>query len=71
MPNLQHDAILREAARAIYDEVYPSDEWAPYSFDEAERYTTVQYRQAIGAAQQARSILAAPGVQLPLPVLAL
>lgn len=70
MPNLQHDATLREAARAIYNEVYPSEEWAPYNFEEAERYATVQYRQAIGAAQQARSILAAPGVQLTLPVLA-
>lgn len=69
MPNLQHDATLRDAARAIYNEVYPSDEWAPYSFEEAERYATVQYRQAVSAAQMAKAALAVPGVQLSLPVM--
>jgi hypothetical protein len=47
---MQHDLQLRAAARAIYDACYPSDEWAPVGFDEAERFRTVHYRQAVGAA---------------------
>jgi hypothetical protein len=57
---LQHDVRLRAAARAIYDTCYPGDEWAPVGFDEAERYRTVHYRQAVGAALEARALLAAP-----------
>ncbi len=45
------------AARAIYDACYPSEDWAPVGFDEAERFRTVHYRQAVGAAQQARAVL--------------
>jgi hypothetical protein len=67
---MQHDLQLRAAARAIYDACYPSEEWAPCSFDEAERHGTVHYRQAVGAAQQARAVLASRGEQLPLPVMA-
>jgi hypothetical protein len=55
---MQHDLQLRAAARAIYEACYPSDEWAPFGFDEAERYGTIHYRQAVGAAQQARAALA-------------
>lgn len=55
---MQHDLRLRAAARAIYDACYPSEEWAPLGFDEAERYGTIHYRQAVGAAQQARGALA-------------
>lgn len=54
---MEHDLQLRAAARAIYDACYPSEEWAPVGFDEAERYRTVHYRQAVGAAQQARAVL--------------
>jgi hypothetical protein len=67
---LQHDQLLRAAARAIYDACYPGEEWAPVSFDEAERYATVHYRQAVGAALAARAVLASRGEQLPLPVFA-
>lgn len=67
---MQHDLRLRAAARAIYEQCYPSDDWAPWSFDEAERYGTVHYRQAIGAAQSARSVLTSPDQQLVLPALA-
>ena len=67
---MQHDLRLRAAARAIYEECYPSEEWAPWSFDEAERYRTVHYRQAIGAALSARSVLQANEQQLALSVLA-
>lgn len=67
---VQHDLQLRAAARAIYDACYPSEEWALVSFDEAERYGTVHYRQAVGAAQQARAVLATRGEQLALPVFA-
>ncbi|MHA6724310.1 hypothetical protein [Sphingomonas sp. RS2018] len=63
---MEHDLRLRAAARAIYDACYPGDEWAPVGFDEAERCATVHYRQAVGAAQQARAVLAAQGEQLPL-----
>jgi hypothetical protein len=66
---MQHDLQLRAAARAIYENVYPSKEWAPIGFDDAERYGTVHYRQAVGAAQDARAVLAAPHQQLPLPAI--
>jgi hypothetical protein len=57
---MQHDVRLRAAARAIFDACYPSDDWSPVRFDEAERYQTVHYRQAVEAAHEARSELAAP-----------
>lgn len=66
---MEHDLPLRAAARAIYDACYPSSDWTPVGFDQAERYATVHYRQAVDAAQQARSVLASRGEQLPLPVL--
>jgi hypothetical protein len=55
--SMEHDLRLRAAARAIYDACYPNEEWAPCTFDEAERFGTVHYRQAIGAAQQAARVL--------------
>jgi len=58
---MQHDLRLRAAARAVYDNVYTS---AQFSFDDAERFATVEYRQAVGAAQDARSVLAAQHEQL-------
>lgn len=63
---MQHDQRLRAATRAIYNSVYPGDEWTPISFEEAERCRTVHYRQAVDAAQRARNVLTAPGEQLPL-----
>lgn len=60
---MEHDLRLRAAARAIYDACYPSDEWAPVGFEEAERFKTIHYRQAVGAAQQARSVLSDQAVQ--------
>ena len=60
---MEHDLQLRAAARAIYDACYPSEEWAPVGFEEAERFKTVHYRQAVGAAQQARVVLNDRAVQ--------
>lgn len=57
---MRHDVRLRAAARAIYDACYPGDEWAPVGFEETERCGTVHYRQAVGAALEARAALAAP-----------
>ena len=57
---MQHDVQLRAAARAIYDTCYPGEEWSPVGFEEAERCRTVHYRQAVGAAIEARAVLAAP-----------
>lgn len=57
---LQHDVRLRAAARAIYDACYPGDEWAPVGFEEAGRCRTIHYRQAVGAALEARTVLTAP-----------
>ena len=51
---MQHDMSLRAAARAIYDACYPSDDFAPVGFDEAERCGTIHYRHAVEAAQKAR-----------------
>jgi len=61
---MQHDLRLRAAARAIYKNVYPTMDPAPFSFDEAERFGAVEYRQAVGAAQDARSALAVPDDRL-------
>jgi hypothetical protein len=60
---MQHDLCLRAAARAIYDACYPSDDWSPLTFEEAERYRTIHYRQAVNAAQEARGVLTDPSVQ--------
>ncbi|WP_449472574.1 hypothetical protein [Sphingobium chungangianum] len=57
---MQHDVRLRAAARAIYDACYPGEEWAPVAFDEAEKFGTVHYRQAVGAAMEARAVLSSP-----------
>jgi len=65
---MQHDPRLRAAARAIYDACYPSDEWTPLSFIEAEKYATVQYRQAVDGARAARACFASMGEQLSPPV---
>jgi hypothetical protein len=67
---MQHDLQLRAAARTIYDACFPADDRAALGFDEAERYGTVHYRQAVGAAQQARNVLACHDEQLTLPALA-
>lgn len=61
---MQHDLRLRAAARAIYNNVYPAVDPAPFSFEEAERFGTVEYRQAVGAALDARSVLTAQHDQL-------
>ncbi|VXC98291.1 hypothetical protein [Sphingomonas sp. 8AM] len=67
---MEHDLLLRAAARAIYDACYPSDDWSPVGLDEAERWGTVHYRQAVDATLQARTVLAVRGEQLPLPAIA-
>lgn len=67
---MQHDLQLRAAARVIYEECYPTEDWAPWSFEEAERYGTVHYRQAIGAAQSARTVLQSTDQQMTLPAFA-
>jgi len=51
---MQHDVRLRAAARAIFYACYPSEEWSPVPFEEAERCDTVHYRQAVDAAREAR-----------------
>ena len=59
---MQHDVRLRAAARAIFDACYPSDDWSPVRFEEAERFGTIHYRQAVDAALRARSTLAEAAV---------
>ena len=63
---MQHNPLLRAIARATYDACYPTEEWAPCGFDEAERLGTVHYRQAVDAALQARALMTARGEQLAL-----
>lgn len=63
---MQRDLQLNAAARAIYDACYPGEEWSPTSFEEAERYRTVHYRQAVDAAQQARWVYTDRSEQLEL-----
>ena len=55
--HLEHDDQLRAAARAIYDAVYPGEEWTPVPFAEAEKFGTVHYRNAVAAAIMARAQL--------------
>lgn len=55
---MQHDLRMRETARAIYDKVYPGDEWTPVPFEDAERHRTVHYRNAVDAALSAKACLA-------------
>ena len=38
---MQHDVPLREAVRAIFDACYPSEEWCPVRFEDAERHRMV------------------------------
>ncbi len=66
---MEHDLLLRAAARAIYDTCYLSDDWSPVGFEEVERCGTVHYRQAVDAALQTRAVLAVRGEQLPLRAL--
>ena len=63
---MQHDPLLRAIARETYDACYPTEDWAPVRFEEAERLGTIHYRQAVDAAQRARALTAATGEQLPL-----
>ncbi len=56
---MENDLQLRAAARAIYDACYPTEEWVPCGFEEAERFGTVHYRQVVGAAQEVRRALTA------------
>lgn len=62
---MHHDMQLRAAAKAIFEAVYPSDDWSPLPFEDAERYGTIHYRQAVGAAQRAKAVLSDDEVQLP------
>jgi hypothetical protein len=64
--DLRHDLWLRAAASVIYDAVYPGPEWAPVSFEEAERRETIHYRQAVEAALLVRPVLADRAEQLRL-----
>ncbi len=66
---MQNDLQLRAAARVIYNNVHPSDDECSAAFDEAESFKTEPYRHAIGAAQEARSVLAQLNHSrfLPLP----
>lgn len=63
---MQPDLLLRAIARAIYDACYPTEDWAPVGFDEAERCRTIHYRQAVDAARQARALARPNGQQLAL-----
>jgi hypothetical protein len=64
--DLRHDLRLREAASVIYDAVYPSEEWTPVTFEQAERLETVHYRQAVEAALLARPVLTDRAEQMSL-----
>ena len=56
-----HALPLRDAVRAIYEAVYPSEEWSPLGFEEAEKHDTVHYRNALTAARSASMLLSDSG----------
>ncbi|MBD3768182.1 MAG: hypothetical protein IE928_09605 [Gammaproteobacteria bacterium] len=62
---MHHDVRLRAAARAIFDAVYPTDDFTPVAFDQAERFETIHYRRAVEAAQ-ACFLVVGDGEQLVL-----
>lgn len=62
---MHHDVRLRAAARAIFDAVYPTDEFTPVPFEQAEQFGTVHYRRALEAAQ-ACFLVVGDGEQLVL-----
>lgn len=64
--HLRQDLRLRAAASVIYNAVYPSEDWAPVSFEEAEQRETVHYRQAVEAALLVRPVLTDRAEQLSL-----
>ncbi|MFP5454837.1 MAG: hypothetical protein ACLGHK_04985 [Alphaproteobacteria bacterium] len=64
--DMDHDARLRAAARAVYDAVYPTDECAPVGFEQAERFGTIHYRRAVEAALEVRGLLTHEDEQLLL-----
>lgn len=65
--HLEHDYQLRAAAQAIYDAVYPNEEWTPVPFAEAEKFGTVHYRNAVAAALVARAQFSGdPALQMVL-----
>jgi hypothetical protein len=45
------------------DAVYPSEEWTPVAFAEAEKFGTVHYRNAVAAAKEARAQLSGDPAQ--------
>lgn len=59
---MQHDVPLREAVRAIFDACYPSEDWSPVRFEDAERHGSIHYRQAVEAALRARAMFVAPAM---------
>lgn len=60
---MEHDLRLRAAARENYDACYRGEEWSPTTFDEAGRYRTIHYRQAVSAAHKAKGVLTDPSIQ--------
>lgn len=48
---MRHDARLRAAARVIFDAVYPTDEFTPVAFEQAEQFEIIHYRRAVEAPQ--------------------
>jgi hypothetical protein len=52
---------LRDAVRAIYDAVYPTEDWASVGFEEAELLDTIHYRNAVTAARSASMLLSDSG----------
>lgn len=63
---MQQDPLLRAMARATCDACYPTEDWAPVRFDEAERLGTIHYRQAVEAVLRTRALSATTGEQLQL-----
>jgi hypothetical protein len=44
-----NDVRLRAATRAIFDACYPSEDWSPVGFEEAESFGAIHYQQACGS----------------------
>ncbi|MBK2451769.1 hypothetical protein [Escherichia coli] len=51
---MRHDPVMRAAARAIYETVFPDSDELSLTFEEAEQFRTPKYRRSVEATFEAK-----------------